>query len=262
VEDLPPFFRPDGGRFVATVSTRGPWSLDHQHGGPPAALVARAMERLTGEGLLLARLTFDFLRPVPIAPLVARAEVFRGGARVQRLHATLTAADGALLVHATAVALRTAPILPESVGDDTPAIPPPEASAPFQFPFFIDPLGYQQAVEVRIARGTWGTGPVAAWMRSRVPLVEGETASPLQRLLIVADSASGLAVVIDHARYTFVNADLTIALHRMPGSEWVCLDAATVAEAHGVGLTRARLVDGRGAIGVSLQNCLVQPRPA
>ena len=35
----------DGDRFVATELTRGPWNPDHQHAGPPAALLARAIER-------------------------------------------------------------------------------------------------------------------------------------------------------------------------------------------------------------------------
>src|SRR5439155_1215154 len=107
----------------------------------------------------------------------------------------------------------------------------------------------------------WRGWPVAAWMRPRVPLVAGEVPSPLQRLLIAADSASGLAVVLDHTRYTFVNADLTVAVHRRLEGEWLCLDAATVAEAHGIGLTRARLWDGHGPLGVSLQTCLVERRP-
>lgn len=258
---LPAFFIPDGEEFLATESTRGPWSRDHQHGGPPAALLARAMERLAGDGARLARLTFDFLRPVPIAPLTVGAGVTRAGAKVQRLQAALTAADGTLLVQASAVAIRTAAVLPESRGDSGRAPPPAGMATPFEFPFFADPVGYHSAVEVRVARGTWGKGPVAAWMRVRVPLVAGELASPLQRLLIVADSASGVAVVLDHARYTFVNADLTVALHRLPEGEWLCLDAATVADAHGVGLTRARLWDTHGAFGVSLQACLVERRP-
>ena len=259
---LPPFFVPDGEAFVATESTRGPWSRQHQHGGPPAALLARAMEQLVGDGALLSRLTFDFLRPVPIAPLTVRAELTRAGAKVRRLQATLGTADGTPLVQASAVALRTAPMLPESVGNGDLVPAPLEAAAPFQFRFFADAIGYHTSVETRIARGSWGKGPVAAWMRSRVPLVAGETPSPLQRLLIVADSASGVAVVLDYTRYTFVNADLTVALHRPAEGDWICLDASTVAEAHGVGLTRARLWDTRGALGVSLQSCLVEPRPA
>jgi acyl-CoA thioesterase len=53
----------------------------------------------------------------------------------------------------------------------------------------------------------------------------------------------------------------TVAIHRPPEGEWVCLDAATVAEAHGIGLTRARLWDARGAFGVSLQSCVAERRP-
>jgi Thioesterase-like superfamily len=220
------------------------------------------MEQVAGGGMLLARMTLDFLRPMPLGPVRVSAEVSRAGGKVQRLRGSLGTADGTALVQATAVALRTAPMLPETLGDDEPAPPPPEASAPFEFPFFRDPYAYHRAVETRIARGTWGQGPVTAWMRARVPLVEGETPSAVQRALVLADTASGLAVVMDYTRQTFVNADLTVVLHRAPEGEWIGLDCTTVAEAHGVGLTRARLRDRRGGIGVSLQNCLVEPRRA
>jgi acyl-coenzyme A thioesterase PaaI-like protein len=220
------------------------------------------MEQVMGAGMLLARLTFDFLRPVPIGPMLASAEVSRAGAKVQRLRASLATADGTALVQATAVALRTASRLPETRGDDEPAPPSPEASAPFEFPFFRDPAAYHRAVETRVARGTWGQGPLTAWMRPRVPLVEGEAPSAVQRVLLLADSASGLAVVIDYMQQTFVNADLTVALHRAAEGEWIGLECTTVAEAQGVGLTRARLRDRRGGIGVSLQSCLVEPRPS
>jgi acyl-coenzyme A thioesterase PaaI-like protein len=256
----PAFFLPDGERFVATESTRGPWHRDYQHGGPPAALLVRALEGLIGPDTLLVRLTFDFLRPVPIGALTARAEVIRAGAKVRRLQGVLSTADGTVVLQVAAVALRTAPVLASSIDDGTVAPEPLDTAVAWQFPFFREPVAYHTSVETRLARGTWGKSPVMAWMRARVPLVEGETPSPLQRLLILADSASGLAVVLEHARYTFVNADLTVSLHRAPEGEWVGLDAATVAEAHGVGLTRARLWDARGAIGVSLQNCLVESR--
>ena len=256
----PAFFRPDGDRFVATESTRGPWSRDYQHGGPPAALLTRALEQLAGDGVLLTRLTFDFLRPVPVSTLAVRAEVVRAGGKVRRLQAVLTAADGTPLAQAGAVALRTAAVLPATLGDEGPPPVLAEQSAPFQFGFFPDPIGYHTAMETRIAAGTWGKGPVVAWMRPRVALVEGETISPLQRLMTVVDSASGVAVVLEPAHHTFVNADLTVAIHRRPEGDWIGLDAATVAEAHGIGLTRARLWDARGAFGVSLQSCITESR--
>lgn len=257
---LEPFFVADGERFVATLSTRGPWSPGHQHGGPPAALCARALEALVPEGGMLARVTCDFLRPVPIAPLTVRAELVRAGAKVQRLRAVLLDADGRDLVHVAALALRTAAALPASIVEPGDAPPPPEASTPFTFPFFRDPVGYHLAIESRLARGTWGTGRVAAWLRTRVPLVAGESPSPLQRLLIAADSASGVGVVLDQKRHSWVNADLTVAVHRATAGEWVCLDAATTAEAHGVGVTRARLWDTRGPVGVSLQSLVIEAR--
>jgi Thioesterase-like superfamily len=257
---LPAFFVRDGDRFVATESTRGPWSRDYQHGGPPAALLTRELERLAGDGVLLTRLTFDFLRPVPIARLAVRAETVRAGAKVRRLQAVLTTAEGTPLVQAAAVAMRTAAVLPAALGGDDPGPFPVERATPFQFGFFPDPVGYHTAMEIRVASGTWGKGPMAAWMRPRVALVEGETVSPLQRLMIAVDSASGIAVVVEPAHYTFVNADLTVAVHRAPEGEWVCLDAATVVEAHGIGLTRARLWDPRGAFGVSLQSCVAERR--
>jgi hypothetical protein len=260
--EQPPFFIPAGDRFVSTESTRGPWSRDYQHGGPPAALLTRALERVGGDGVLLTRVTFDFVRPVPITTLAVRAEVARAGGKVRRLRAELTTAEGTALVQATAVALRTAPVLPATLGDDGPEALPPEQAGPFQVEFFPVAIGFHTAMETRVASGTWGKGPMTAWMRPRVALVEGESLSPLQRLMTAVDSASGVAVVLEPAHYTFVNADLTVAIHRPPEGEWIGLDATTVAEPHGIGLTRARLWDQRGAFGVSLQCCLAESRRA
>ena len=68
------FFVPDGDRFVSTELTRGPWDPDAQHAGPPAALIARALERCPspadpGAPWQIGRVTFEILRSVPIAPL-------------------------------------------------------------------------------------------------------------------------------------------------------------------------------------------------
>jgi hypothetical protein len=98
------------------------------------------------------------------------------------------------------------------------------------------------------------------WVRLRVPLVAGEAPTPLESLVAAADTASGVALVVDPARATFVNGDLTIALHRIPIGEWICLDAATTGEPHGIGLARARLWDGAGLVGRSLQTLLLETR--
>ncbi|HTR14394.1 MAG TPA: acyl-CoA thioesterase domain-containing protein, partial [Roseiarcus sp.] len=56
------------GVFLASPLTGGPWHPDHQHAGPPSALICRAIERAAAnEGLIhLGRLTVNLLRPAPI----------------------------------------------------------------------------------------------------------------------------------------------------------------------------------------------------
>ena len=257
---LPPFFAADGERFVPSVSTRGPWSPRHQHGGPPAALLARAFAGQTGAGGQIARLTFDFLRPVPLEPLTVATRVVRAGAKVQRFAGSLLTEDDAVVIEATCLVMRVAAgsvtVLPEP---RTPPVPPAE-STPFELPIMSADQGYHRAMEWRLARGTLGRGPTAAWLRPRVALVAGETPTPLECLVTAADSASGVALAVDPRTTTFVNGDLTIALHRAPTGEWTCLDAATSGERHGIGLARARLWDTAGLVGRSLQTLLLEPR--
>ena len=77
------FFVRDGTRLLATDRTRGPWTNEHQHGGPPAALLTGAIERagLDAAEFRLARVTVEFLRPVPVAALEVSAEVVRPAGR-------------------------------------------------------------------------------------------------------------------------------------------------------------------------------------
>ena len=87
-------FVPEGERFLPTELCRGPWSPDAQHGGPPAALLARALERFGGgDEMQVARLTVELLRPVPLAPLAVTARFARPGRKVQLVQAALRAGD-------------------------------------------------------------------------------------------------------------------------------------------------------------------------
>ena len=67
----------------------------------------------------------------------------------------------------------------------------------------------------------------------RVPLVEGEEPSALERVLVAADSGNGVSAPLDYRRWLFINADVSVALRRLPRGEWVCLDAMTYAEPDG-----------------------------
>src|ERR671935_437952 len=249
------FYVRDGDDFLATVHTRGPWSPRHQHGGPPAALLARAIEA-TAPGFVVARITIDFLLPVPIDRLSVRVEPLRAGSKVQRLVARLLHAER-VVAQALAALARTAPVALGSPANDPP-LPPPEHGRPFEFPFFNEPVSYHAAMETRLVRGEWGSGRVAAWMRQRMPLVAGTETSPLERVLVAADSASGVSAAIEHARFTAINADLSLSLSRPLEGEWVGLDSLSVYEPSGVGLADTRVHDRRGPIGRALQNLIVE----
>ncbi len=94
----------------------------------------------------------------------------------------------------------------------------------------------------------------------RVPLLADETPSPLERVLIAADSGNGVSFHIDPKDYLFINPDLSVHLHRLPVGEWVALDATSTIEATGIGLADTRLWDESGPIGRSAQSLLVGPR--
>jgi hypothetical protein len=76
-------FEQDGSRFLPTALARGPWTPEALHGGPPAALLARCAERVPGgEGMMVARLTVELLRPVPVSLLSVETLLLRPGRKM------------------------------------------------------------------------------------------------------------------------------------------------------------------------------------
>ncbi|MEW6688652.1 MAG: thioesterase family protein [Pseudomonadota bacterium] len=252
------------GRFRSTKLTRGPWHPDHQHAGPPIALVAGAMEREAAklEMTHLARLTANLLRPIPIAELEVEVETQYAGRNAAHFAARL-ASEGKELARFTALAQRESAVaMPERVpGHPLPQAPRSvEDSSVEQFPFASAEPGYADLMEGRIAEGKFFRGPCAVWMRMRHPLVEGETPSPFQRVAVAADSGNGISAALDFRRYVFVNSDLTINLLRQARGEWVCIDARTLLGPSGGGVAEARIFDSTGLIGRSTQSLAVRLR--
>ena len=256
------FYIPKGPLYDSTELTRGPWDPGAQHAGPPCALLGAEMDRAGKlEPARVARITFEILRPVPIAPLDVSARVVRPGRNVELVEGSLSAGETEVL-RARAWRVRTkemqldGPALPAD-----PMAPPSQAQARDFFPTGQD-VGYHTAMEVRFVSGSYlKPGPAQAWMRMRGQLVEGEEASPLERLLVAADSGNGVSAPLDYRRWLFINADLSVAMRRLPRGEWVGLDAATHAEPDGIGLSDTRLHDEQGAIGRATQSLLVDERP-
>lgn len=144
-----------------------------------------------GSSLGIARITVDMLGGIPQGRMRADSRVVGPGRRVELVEASPTVGD--------------------RVGT------PPD-------------WGYGRAIDWRFVEGGYADpGPAALWTRLRIPLVEGETTSPLSRLLVVADSANGLS-------------------GELPLAEWLFMDARSTIGPHGRGLAQATLSDAGGLV--------------
>lgn len=252
--------------FVPTELARGPWDRQAQHGGAPAALLARAIEREAAPQVLL-RVVVELLRPVPLTPLTVTV-TGRGGRTAGRWAASLSA-DGIEVARAHALSASTNELdAPQLADGDRPQLPWPQGDPPLRIPGMPEqPSFYYTAMDARLAGGSVAEpGPAAVWFRLRVPLVAGEAPTPLVRAVAAADFASGTSWVLPFGRFQYLNADLTVYLHRLPIGEWVGVDARTTVEAHGVGVTESRLYDRDGPVGAAHQALVIsaarQPAPS
>jgi hypothetical protein len=256
------FYEPLGeGRYRATGATAGPWSATAQHGGPPAALLARAIEALDeGSARVIGRFTMDLLGPVPVGDLSVSAGVLRPGRTVSLRQAELSDDSGRVLARAQAWTFpqRVAVSGPGGNGDPLPHRP---ADGRLEEPPASWVRGYLDAMEwLWIEGAVTRPGPATVWMRPRIPLVPGETMSPVQRLLCCVDSASGASAALDPEQWTFMNTELTVHLLRPAVGDWVCLDAATSIGTGSVGIASSQVYDVQGLVARSAQALLVVPR--
>jgi hypothetical protein len=254
------FYEPAGpGRYRATQATAGPWSAQAEHGGPPSALAARELERHEPDkGMRLARVSIDILRPVPVGELEIRTRTLRPGKRVALLEAVIAAGGQDVLV-ARGWRIATSGATP-AVGKDGPVPELPPTGRPPRFEGgYVD--GYLSAIEWRFAAGRFDEpGPCQVWARPRIPLLAGEDLSPACRTLLVADSGSGVSMVLDPTKYIFINVDLTVILHRDPIGDFVLLDAVSTMGGTGTGLAETQLADTAGVFGTGIQTLLVALR--
>lgn len=260
-------FEMDGACFVPSELTRGPWDARAQHGGPPSALLARAIEQYEdGERMLAVRVTVELLRPVPLAPLTLRAAWVRPGKRVQLVVAALEA-SGVEVARAHGLRMRRAAVpLPDSALVELSPAPPSHDQANTQAASGLTPRDQvafaTDGVEHRVVAGGFHQlGPGTNWIRLKQPLLPGEPTSPLCRAVVAADFGNGLSAVVSRADgFTFVNPDLTVQLYREPVGEWICLDARSHVSQQGIGLAESALWDEAGRIGRSLQSLLIDKR--
>ncbi|HEY7857176.1 MAG TPA: thioesterase family protein [Candidatus Nanopelagicales bacterium] len=256
------FYLPTGDdTFESTEATASPWDESLQHGGPPAALLARAIENLRPDTAMpITRITADFLGGIPQGMIRTEARTVRPGKRVELVEASLWA-DGRLVVTATAWRIRATPESTRAHWRPYP-VPPVPAEGPLAFFAGVSPSwGYGRAIDWRFVEGGYDQpGPARVWARVRIPLVAGEATSPTQRLLVVADSTNGLSSELAFSEWLFIPPTLTATIERAPSGDWTLLDARSTIGPHGIGLAQGVMYDEHGICATIAQPLLVAPR--
>lgn len=260
---MDPFYRQvDERRYDSLPATAGPWSASAQHAGPPAALLARAMERHDPvAGTRLADVRLDILGPIPVAPLDLEVRVLRGGRSMQLLEAT-AGVEGRPAAIARAWRIVRAPHdFPRLAGRRAATIDPlPEAQGAgrLEMPGAHED-GYLSAIEWRVLEGGVGAGgTTVAWGRQLVPLLEGEEPTGWQRSLVLADSGGGITLSVDPREHAYINCDLHVALDRDPEGEWIRMSSQALATPGHGGTVHTTLADRHGDLGTGLQTMVAQ----
>jgi hypothetical protein len=244
--------------YRPTAHVAGAWDVDHQHVAPALGLLVQAVEQdrdaRRSDDLLPARLSYDIWGVLPMTEVEVVVEVLRPGRTIELVEAVLRCA-GRRVVTLRAWLLRpgdTAAV----AGTGLAPVPPP-VDVPAWDPTTVWPGGFIASAQVR--RLQQAPGRAVVWVRTDVPLVDGEEVTPLARAAGLLDIVNGMTVRADPRRVAFPNLDLTAHLLRRPEGEWLGFDATVSFGATGAGLTSSVLHDTTGPLGTVSQVLTVRP---
>jgi hypothetical protein len=205
-------------------------------------------------------MSVSLLRPVPVATLHIGTTVRRSGRKLQVIDISLSA-GGVEVARAEGIRIRTAdPDLEPALLERPLDHPQPEQS--FEIiggPRIVCP--FLAGVSTRLTDGpTRRIGPSSMWFRLDQSIAEGEANTPAMMAAVAGDFCNGVSSPLDISKWTFVNADMSISLARMPRGEWILVDAETWLGPDGVGIAFAKLADTDGYFGRANQTLVVERR--
>ncbi|MDX2357709.1 acyl-CoA thioesterase domain-containing protein [Dietzia sp. PP-33] len=240
----------ESGAYIPTRYARSAWSDTMVNGPAVVVAAARALESEHGaSGFQPSRLTVDLFAPVRTAPLVAVTEEVRSGNRIRVADVRLLQEEK-VVARATLVQLRRGEQPPGQVWRsnrvvEAPADADPDEARPGTNVFFGS--GEEQQSWSR-DMGAHQNDQRKKFWHHPLDVVEGEDATPFQRAAILAESTSLMAHWGD-AGIGFINADLTLALARLPRSGDLGIEADEHLSDAGVAVGTASLFDRDGVFG-------------
>ncbi len=163
------------GTWRATAHTTGPWDERAQHGGPPSALLGRAIQRCAPrDDMIVTRFTCEILGAIPVGDLDVQARLVRPGRSVEFLEA-VASAGGRDVARASAWrVLRTTSETVLPLSDPPPALPDRAVGAPAEAAGSTGTCprssgGRSAGTSASRGRPRSGPGCATPWSRTRRP---------------------------------------------------------------------------------------------
>ena len=237
----------------AEVQSR--WAEDHVVGAAVVGLAALTLEKAFGlPEFTPARLTVDLFRSPRRVRTTTAVELIRSGRRIRNSLCTIEQ-DGVPVARAVLVQYRCSD---PPDGDEW--VPEPET---VQVPS-LDGLGPENGSvrQMQSAELGWTSDIADHQNASRkrvvirsVDIVAGQPNTPFVRAATAAEATS-LVTNLGTAGVGYINGDLTVALARLPRSDWICVQADSHWASDGVAVGKATLSDESGPIGSGIVTAL------
>ena len=223
-----------------------------QHIAPALGLLTHVVERdladRRGEELVLGRLSFDILGPVPVDVVETSVRVLRSGRRIELAEAALSHdRQDAVILRAWLMRRRDTSDLQASVLSSI----TPRSEMLSWDPSSVWPGGFIASVEVR--REEIEPGRASFWVRTPVSLLRDEQVSEIAKTAALLDIANGMTVRVSPKEVAFPNVDLTAHIFTAPHGDWIGFDTTVSFGREGVGVTSSVLHDASGPIGTMSQ---------
>jgi len=247
------------GRYTIHPVSRGPWDANSLHARVLAGLFGHEVEtRFGSEEFHCARLTIDLYRLPTLAPCQVTCKPIRDGNRIRVVELEYLS-EGLSYARGTAVLLKHT----ENPAGRVWSPPDWDVKRPDEVPPSVQsgvanwaPMWDMRPLSSRDP-GQAARGQV--WMREIRPLVEGVELTPFVRAASAADWANPGANWGSNG-LEFINADITLYLHRYPRGEWMGFETSSHHSADGIAVGQSTMYDEDGAIGSSTVCAIAQRR--
>lgn len=254
VTTYPAYFTAAGtDTFEPTPSAAGYWGEGLLSGPAVAGLAAHALEERYGDPEFQpARFTIDLLKPARQAPIRVQTRVIRDGRRARYTECDVLQGDW-IVAQAGLVQYRRS-AAPAGTGWTSTAefTPPAHAGGDGMF------VGSDQADWSPMGEQHQNTSRKRAYYRG-LEVIDGTAATAFVRAVIVAEAATNLVAHLGTAGIGYINGDLTVALSRLPISEFIGVQADSQFAADGVSVGNATMFDDAGPFGTAMVTSLANP---